>query len=44
MGGNWLFIYDTDIIFNYEESIKPLWNQVMIKWFNVFNIFSLRWL
>ena len=24
IGGNWLFIYDTDIIFNYEESIKPL--------------------
>ena len=24
IGGNWLFLYDTDIIFNYEESIKPL--------------------
>ena len=24
IGGNWLFIYDTDILFNYEISIKPL--------------------
>ena len=24
IGGNWLFIFDTDIIFNYKESILPL--------------------